>query len=190
MPCATVQGAGGTGGWHRGGMPSGKAPAVNDTAAALLGLLHSGPMTGGQLVTAAGERFGPIFSVTRSQVYRELPVLVDNGLLRLGKQGARASQQYVLTAAGKRAFTSWLAAGGGGDALRSPLVLRVLHGGGLTATQRAELVRTSREVYVARLDAARAAARGEPDPYRKAVADFVVAHNRAMVKLLDAVPVD
>ncbi|MDQ4021869.1 MAG: PadR family transcriptional regulator, partial [Actinomycetota bacterium] len=31
---------------------------VNATSAALLGLLHEGPMTGGQLVAAAGERFG------------------------------------------------------------------------------------------------------------------------------------
>ncbi len=60
---------------------------VNATAAALLGLLHGGPMTGGQLVAAAGERFGLFFSVTRSQVYRELPALTEEALLRLGKQG-------------------------------------------------------------------------------------------------------
>ena len=36
----------------------------------------------------------------------------------------------------------------------------------------------------------RAAARNEDDPYRRAVADFAVAHNRAMVKLLDAIPLD
>ena len=57
---------------------------VNATAAALLGLLHGGPMTGGQLVAAAGERFGLFFSVTRSQVYRELPALTEEALLRLG----------------------------------------------------------------------------------------------------------
>ncbi|WP_219412723.1 PadR family transcriptional regulator [Pseudonocardia nigra] len=169
-------------------MPPRKPVAVNATSAALLGLLHSGPMTGGQLVSTAAERYGSFFSVTRSQVYRELPVLVDAGLLRPGKQGPRASQQYAITAAGRRAFTAWLAGGGAGDALRSPLVLRLLHAGSLGEEQRAELVRTSREVYSARLDAARAAARGEPDPYRKAVADFVVAHTRAMVKLLDAIP--
>ncbi|MGI9003032.1 MAG: PadR family transcriptional regulator [Pseudonocardia sp.] len=169
-------------------MPPGRVTAVNATAAALLGLLHSGPMTGGQLVAAAGERFGSFFSVTRSQVYRELPVLAEAGLLTPGKKGPRASQQYAITAAGKRSFTAWLTGSGGSDALRSPLVLRLLHAGSLTAAQRAELVRTSREVYVDRLEAARAAARGEPDPYRKAVADFAVAHTRAMVKLLDAVP--
>jgi DNA-binding PadR family transcriptional regulator len=172
-------------------MPSrGSATAVNATAAALLGLLHSGPMTGGQLVTAATDRFGAFFSVTRSQVYRELPSLTEAGLLRLGDQGPRASQQYVITPAGKRAFKAWLAAGNGSDTLRSPLVLRLLHAGSLAAEQRADLVRTGREAFRARLATARSAARGEADPYRRAVADFAVAHNRAMVKLLESIPLE
>jgi DNA-binding PadR family transcriptional regulator len=170
--------------------PRGRTTEVNATAAALLGLLHSGPMTGGQLVTAATERFGPFFSVTRSQVYRELPALAEAGLLKPGEQGPRASQRYSITAAGKRSFKAWLASGGGADSVRSPLVLRLLYAGALTAKQRAELVATSREAYSARLDSARATARGETDPYRKAVADFTVAHTRAMLKLLDAIPVD
>jgi DNA-binding PadR family transcriptional regulator len=168
----------------------GRALSVNSTAAALLGLLHAGPMTGGQLVAAATDRFGAFFSVTRSQVYRELPTLTAAGLLRLGEQGPRASQQYVLTPAGKRAFRSWLVDDTGADTLRSPLVLRLLHAGTLPTEQRKELVRSGREAFGARLAAARTAARGETDPYRRAVADFAVAHNRAMVKLLDAIPLD
>ena len=161
---------------------------MNATAAALLGLLQEGPMSGGQLVTAAAERFGSFFSVTRSQVYRELPALAGAGLVEPGQQGPRASQQYALTDAGRRAFRTWLAAGGGADSLRSPLVLRLLHARSLGARQRAELVRTSREAYTERLAMARAAARGERDPYRKAAADFAVAHVRAVLKLLDAIP--
>jgi len=163
---------------------------VNATAAALLGLLHEGPMTGGQLMAAAQRRLGVDWSMTRSQVYRELPVLTEAGLLRLGAQGPRASQQYVLTPAGRRAFTSWLASGSGSEALRSPLVLRLLHAGELPSNERKELVQGGREEFAARLAAARSAARGEDDPYRRAVADFAVAHNRAMVKLLDAIPLD
>jgi DNA-binding PadR family transcriptional regulator len=168
----------------------GRAAPVNSTAAALLGLLHVGPMTGGQLVAAATDRFGAFFSVTRSQVYRELPALTAAGLLRLGEQGPRASQQYVLTPAGKRAFRTWLAEDTGADSLRSPLVLRLLHSGSLPSEQRKELVRSGRETFAARLASARAAARRESDPYRRAVADFAVAHNRAVVKLLDAIPLD
>lgn len=171
-------------------MPPARPSPVNATAAALLGLLHTGPMTGGQLVAAAGDQYGSFFSVTRSQIYRELPGLADAGLVRLGKQGPRASQQYLITPAGRRAFKAWVTGGGGSDALRSALVLRLLHAGSLSVKQRATLVSTNRAIYQARLDAARTAARGEPDPYRKAVADFAVAHVRAMVKLLDAIPTD
>lgn len=175
--------------WHGGHMP-GPTTTVNATAAALLGLLHGGPMTGGQLVAAAADRFGAFFSVTRSQVYRELPALTEDGLLKLGKQGPRASQQYVITPAGRRAFKAWLMAGSGADPVRSPLVLRLLHARSLTVRQRAELVRTARVAYAAKLDAARATARGEADPFLKPVADFTVAHIRAMLKLLDAIPED
>ncbi|ANY05876.1 PadR family transcriptional regulator [Pseudonocardia sp. HH130630-07] len=163
---------------------------VNATAAALLGLLHGGPMTGGQLVAAAGEHFGLFFSVTRSQVYRELPALTEEGLLRLGRQGPRASQQYVVTAAGKRSFKAWLAAGGEADALRSPMVLRLLHAGSLTARQRTDLLRSAKEAYTERLASARAVARATDDPYGRPVADFAVAHTRAMIKLIDSVPED
>src|SRR3954467_9728434 len=80
---------------------------VNATAAALLGLLHEGPMTGGQLMAAAQRRLGAYWSMTRSQVYRELPVLADAVYVKLGKPGARSSQPYAITPAGKRAFTPW-----------------------------------------------------------------------------------
>jgi len=164
-------------------------PAVNATAAALLGILHDGPRTGGQLVAEAGERFGAFFSVTRSQVYRELPALADAGLLKPGKQGARASQQYALTALGKRAFRAWLASGSGTDALRSPLVLRLLHVESLPDNERAELVQKARAADRERWAVERAAVAGATEPVQRAVAEFTVAHTRAMLKLLDAVSV-
>jgi DNA-binding PadR family transcriptional regulator len=162
---------------------------LNATAAALLGLLHEGPMTGGQLVAAATERFGGFFSVTRSQVYRELPALADAGLLRLGKQGPRSSQQYVITPAGRKAFKAWLASESGPDHLRSPLILRLMHSGSLTVKQRGVLLDSARATYTGKLDAAKAAAKAAAgDPYAKAAADFAVAHTRAALKLLDAIP--
>lgn len=164
-------------------------PAVNATAAALLGILHDGPRTGGQLVAEAGERFGSFFSVTRSQVYRELPVLAEAGLLKPGKQGARASRQYTITALGKRAFRAWLTAGNGTDAVRSPLVLRLLHVEALPEDQRIELVQSGRTAYKQRLAAERAVVARAGGPVERAVAEFTVAHTRAMLKLLDAVSV-
>jgi DNA-binding PadR family transcriptional regulator len=168
-------------------MPARPIP-VNATAAAILGLLHDGPMTGGDLVAAAGERFGGFFSVTRSQVYRELPALAEAGLLRLGKLGPRASQQYRINAAGKRSFRAWVAGPGGADALRSPLVLRLLYAGGLSANDRDKLVTTSRSAYTDRLKAAQEAVGAAADPCERAVAEFTVAHLEAMLTLLDAIP--
>ncbi|GAB2766047.1 PadR family transcriptional regulator [Amycolatopsis magusensis] len=161
---------------------------LNATAAALLGLLHDGPATGGQLVAGAEERFGAFFSVTRSQVYRELPALAKEGLVRLGKQGPRSSQQYVITAAGKKAFKAWLSSDAGPDHLRSPLILRLVHAGTLTAKQRASLVEQARGAYAEDLDAAKAAIKAAEDPYAKAVAEFGQAHAKAALKLVDAIP--
>jgi DNA-binding PadR family transcriptional regulator len=163
-------------------------PELNATAAALLGLLHDGPKTGGQLVSAARERFGGFFSVTRSQVYRELPALSAAGLVRLGRQGARSSQEYAITAAGRKAFRTWLSADVEPDQLRSPLILRLVQSASLSPKQRGELVSQARQGYTARLDAARAAGRAAGDPYAKAAADFGVNYARAVLKLLDAIP--
>ena len=164
------------------------ATSVNATAAALLGLLHDGPATGGELIAAAHASYGGYFGLTRSQVYRELPALADAGLLRLGKQGARASQQYVVTAAGRKAFKAWLAGGGGEhDAVRSPLVLRLVHSEKLAPAQRLELVESARESVAARLAAARAAAGRTETPRQRAAADFAVAHVRALGKLVETV---
>ncbi|SHK89798.1 DNA-binding transcriptional regulator, PadR family [Pseudonocardia thermophila] len=163
------------------------APPVNATAAALLGLLHDGPRTGGELVAAAGEQFGSFFSVTRSQIYRELPALAEAGLTKPGEPGARASRKYAITAAGRRAFRAWLTASSGPDALRSPLVLRLLHAEILPPEEREELVRNARAAYKERLAAERAAVKAAADPVRRAVAEFTVAHTRAVLKLLDAV---
>lgn len=168
--------------WHRCGVSE-----LNATAAALLGLLHDGPMTGGQLIATAGERFGGFFSVTRSQVYRELPALAETGYVRLGKQGPRSSQQYVITAAGKRAFKSWLITEPGPDHLRSPLILRLVNASTLTDRQRAALIDAARAEHTARLDEARNAAKAMEDPYAKAAADFTVAHLKAVLKLLDTI---
>jgi len=79
---------------------------INPTAAALLGLLHEGPMTGGQLMAAAERRLGPYWSMTRSQVYRELPVLAEMGYVRLGKPGPRSSNQLKTLYTGANEYHS------------------------------------------------------------------------------------
>jgi DNA-binding PadR family transcriptional regulator len=163
---------------------------INPTAAALLGLLHEGPMTGGQLMSSAERRLGPFWSMTRSQVYRELPVLAEQGYVRLGKPGPRASQPYAITAAGKRAFTRWLAEPMGRDALRNPVALRVAFGEQQSATQLRNLYAAASEHHTQGLAAAREQvkdARKAGDTFGASALEFAVAYHRAALSWLKSV---
>src|ERR1700759_3347048 len=108
---------------------------VNPTAAALLGLLHDGPMTGGQLMAAAQKRLGAYWSMTRSQVYRELPGLASAAYVNLGKPGPRSSQPYSIPPTGRRAFSRWLTEDPGRETVRNPVALRTAFGKHQSATQ-------------------------------------------------------
>lgn len=164
---------------------------VNDTAAALLGLLHDGPMTGGELVAAAQRRLGPFWNITRSQVYRELPALATTGHVKATKAGARATQPYSITASGRKAFSSWLGAAPGPDRLRNPLLLRVAFGGQHGTARLTALLKNARashetalaehreQLAVLRKDAA--------DRHLIAATEFSVAYERALLKWLDGV---
>jgi DNA-binding MarR family transcriptional regulator len=129
-------------------------PAINTTAAAVLGLLHLGPapgapptrteegapptrneegMSGWDLYVTATMSLGRFWNVTRSQIYRELQRLADDGLVEgAGGSLARERRPYRVTAAGRAAFADWLEnwvrAGAREEQLRSPLVLTIFFG--------------------------------------------------------------
>lgn len=161
---------------------------LNSTAAALLGLLADGPQTGGDLVAAAESRLGAFWSMTRSQVYRELPKLADDGLVRLGKVGPRGAQPYAITAAGKRVFTKWLAQPAGPDRPRSPMLLRVAFGSAQTAAVRNKLIARGREEHEASLAVLREQVKQSGlDRYERATLELAVTNERALLKWLDTV---
>ncbi|GGK05849.1 PadR family transcriptional regulator [Pilimelia anulata] len=163
---------------------------INPTAAALLGLLHSGPMTGGQLMAEAERRLGPYWSMTRSQVYRELPVLADLGYVRLGKPGPRSSQPYAITAAGKRAFSKWLSEQPGRDALRNPTALRVAFAQQHSATQLKQLKDGAQEYHtdaVGRVREQAKEARKAGDEHGASALEFAVAYHKAALSWLKTV---
>ncbi|HZN16779.1 MAG TPA: helix-turn-helix transcriptional regulator [Micromonosporaceae bacterium] len=164
---------------------------VNSTAAALLGLLHEGPMTGGQLMTAAERRLGPYWSMTRSQVYRELPALAEQGYVKLGKPGPRSSQPYAITPAGKRAFVRWLTEPPGRDAVRNPVALRVAFGAQHTAAQLRELYASATQYHTDALASAREQAKDakkDGDGYGAAALEFAIGYHRAALAWLKAAP--
>lgn len=175
--------------WQLRGMAE---SGVNPTAAALLGLLHEGPMTGGQLMAAAERRLAPYWSMTRSQVYRELPVLAERGFVRLGKPGPRMSQPYAITAAGKRTFSRWLAENPGRDTIRNPIALRIAFGDLHSASQLKNLYASANEYHTEALAAVREQvknAKKEGDTYDASALEFAVAYHKAALSWLKSAPV-
>jgi len=165
---------------------------VNPTAAALLGLLHEGPMTGGQLMAAAERRLAPYWSMTRSQVYRELPVLAERGFVRMGKPGPRSSQPYALTAAGKRTFSRWLAEDPGRDTIRNPIALRIAFGELHSASQLKNLQAAANEYHTEALAKVREQvknAKKEGETYDASALEFAVAYHKAALSWLKSTPV-
>ena len=164
---------------------------INATAAALLGLLHEGQMTGGQLMARAEERLGLFWSMTRSQVYRELPALAEMGYVKLGKPGPRASQPYSITPAGRRAFQRWLAEEPGRDALRNPVALRIAFGDKQSAAQLGKLHEQAVAHHNEKLAQAREQVRDvrkEGDEWGAAALEFAVNYHRAALSWLKIVP--
>jgi len=173
--------------WQRGGMAEG----VNATAAALLGLLHEGPMTGGQLMAAAERRLGPYWSMTRSQVYRELPALAEMGYVKLGKPGPRASQPYSITPAGKRAFARWLSDEPGSESLRNPVALRVAFGAHHSATALKDLysqAADSHNMAITEIREQAKQAKSDGDNFGAAALEFAIGYHKAALAWLKSVP--
>lgn len=166
--------------------------ALNSTSAALLGLLHDGPRTGGQLVALADQRLGPLWTLTRSQVYRELPVMAGRGYVRAGKPGPRDSLAYTISAAGKRAFAAWLSAPLESDHLRNPLLLRLGFGARHSRAELRRVIAEAREQHqtslAAHKDCLADLRKAAADPYAMACAEFGVAYEKALLKWLDTIP--
>ncbi len=101
---------------------------INATQAAILGLLHDGPKTGGQVNAIAEKFLSPYWNMTRSQIYREMPWMAERGWLKAGKIGSRLAQPYKITSAGKQVFQGWLNESPAPDLLRSESALRIAFG--------------------------------------------------------------
>jgi DNA-binding PadR family transcriptional regulator len=159
---------------------------LNATSAALLGLLHEGPMTGGQLMAEATRRLGPYWTMTRSQVYRELPALAEAGLVRVGKPGPRASVPYTISANGKRAFTRWLNEPARIGQLRDPVALRTAFLDYLSKDTAEEMFADATEQHQEALAEARAAAKdyADEDPNAAIAMEFAIGYHRSALSWL------
>jgi DNA-binding PadR family transcriptional regulator len=167
---------------------------LNATAASLLGFLHWGPMSGWDLAATAEHVIGDFWSLTRSQVYRELAWMAEAGLIQKGERGSRERQPYVLTDAGRATFRAWTSEEPGPEAIRFPLLLAISFGRHIPPERLASFVRSHRAAHARRLaeyEAHLADADGEGrDVYRGATLAFGIAYERAVLQWFDALPAE
>lgn len=160
---------------------------LNATAASLLGFLHDAPMSGYELAATAERVIGDFWSLTQSQVYRELAWMAEADLVIAGERGARDRRPYTLTDAGRAAFSEWVGTAPGPETIRHPLLLTVSFGRHVPPARLATFIRQHREAHAERLHAYETQARaaetgvdGEPDPFRDATLAFGIAYERAV----------
>ena len=167
---------------------------LNATAASLLGFLHDGPLTGWDLVQTAQQRIGNFWSLTQSQVYRELAAMAERGLVAAGERGQRDRRPYELTDAGRAAFAAWLTRTPADEHIRFPLLLAISFGDRMDPADVHRIVHHHRRLHAGRLaeylrDQELIADHVlEPDPYRLATLTFGIAHERAAVEWFDQLP--
>lgn len=170
------------------------ARPLNPTAAALLGFLHAGPMSGWDLVATAETVIGDFWTVTRSQVYRELRTMTAAGLVEAGQPEARERRPFTITAAGRAAFAEWIAREPGSETIRFPLLLTISFGRHLEPGQLAGFVHRHRAIHARRLGdyeqqrASAEASDAEPDVYAMATLTFGITYERAVLAWFDQLP--
>lgn len=167
---------------------------LNATAASLLGFLHDGEASGYELYARAEVAIGPFWSLTRSQVYRELRRLAETGFVEAGEAGVRDRLPYRLTGAGRAAFLAWAARMPPDETIRFPMLLHTAFGRHVPAEVLAATLHEHRARHERRLEAyeeQRAAAEGAADavdPHAMATLDFGLRYERAVLDWFDALP--
>ncbi|MEU1980618.1 PadR family transcriptional regulator [Nocardia sp. NPDC019395] len=161
---------------------------LNSTAASLLGFLHEGPMSGWDLVNMAQERIGDFWTITQSQVYRELATMNSAGLVVKGESGARDRTPYRITDAGRAEFAEWIARDPSAETIRFPLLLTLNFGGHLDRAHLAAIIENSRKVHQERLDRYRAEDSGAMSPHARATLEFGIGYERAVLEWFDRLP--
>jgi DNA-binding PadR family transcriptional regulator len=169
----------------------GGTAAVNPTAAALLGFLHEGPRSGWDLWSTAQVRIGDFWTVTRSQVYRELAAMAEAGLVVSGETGPRDRKPYALTDEGRQAFREWVESEPGTEQIRYPLLLKLAFGRYLPPERIAEFLASHRRIHAERLEQYRALrleleAAGER--FALATLDFGIRYETAVLAWFDHLP--
>ncbi|MFF0155792.1 PadR family transcriptional regulator [Micromonospora sp. NPDC005203] len=169
---------------------------LNSTAASMLGLLHQGPMTGWDLLNSAERLIGNFWSLTQSQVYRELAAMETAGLITAGTRGPRDRRPYELTDSGRDAFAEWVNREPGREHIRIPLLLSIGFGQHIDPELLAHYVAEHRARHAERLanyfDVIRNAEESGllPDLYRRETLRFGLIYEQAVLEWFDSLPAE
>ena len=143
----------------------------------MLGLLSQiGPINGNALSRCADVMIGDYWTLTRSQVYRELQTLEELGFIEAGPAGPRSSREFSITDVGTSALRDWLTASPAEEVVRMPMLLTIRFGASLPPDRLREIVaefalrhQAKREFYVELENDMRTA---RNDPYEVATVRF------------------
>jgi DNA-binding PadR family transcriptional regulator len=146
-------------------------------------------MTGYQLHKTAAE-IAPFWTLTRSQVYRELADMAERGLVSRGRVGARDAQPFAITAAGRHAFADWVVTDPEPENLRIPLLLTMTFADAVPPKRLQEIVqvhyerhqRTLEEYEALHADLAAAPA------LQRATLEYGISYERAVLGWFDGLP--
>jgi DNA-binding PadR family transcriptional regulator len=163
---------------------------LNATAASLLGLLTRAPLSGWELYAGFECSIGQFWSITRSQVYRELRTLAASGYIEIGATGPRERRICTITPNGRAAFATWIAALPGDELIRFPLLLSVFFGDSVAPQTLAAACRIHRRKHAERLAAYEAQ---RPDviaeqPFPALALEFGIAYERTVLDWIDRLP--
>ncbi|MGH3500967.1 MAG: PadR family transcriptional regulator [Nocardioidaceae bacterium] len=164
---------------------------LNPTAASLLGLLATGDMSGYQLHQTAQTVFGDFWTVTRSQIYRELATMAASGLVAAGEEGPRSRRPYHLTDTGHDAFAEWIGQEPGPEVIRFPLLMTINFGAWLGRDRLLEFAAAQRPAHESRLARYRdiaATAEEHDQPYAGATVAFGIHYEQAVLAWMDELP--
>jgi DNA-binding PadR family transcriptional regulator len=164
-------------------------PELNATAASILGFLLHQPMTGFELMNAIENILGDFWNVTKSQIYRELKLLAEQGLVETLAAGSRDKQPYRITSSGRDAFRAWIRQRPAPPTVRMPIVLEVFFGGEVPFELLREHIEAMRAHHDERLRVYETFVPDAPKgtwPYEALRLGFM--YQRTLIKWLDTLP--
>ncbi|CAN5834500.1 helix-turn-helix transcriptional regulator [soil metagenome] len=160
---------------------------LNATAGTLLGFLHDGPRTGWGIWSEIEVSVGNFWNVTRSQVYRELGRLAEDGLVKALPAGPRDRQPFRITAKGRAAFRRWLADGPAPETRRIPILLSTFFAAHLPAATFAAMLDEQEHEAAATLARFEALEVIPMDPFQAATLQFGLGYAQLVQRWINDV---